>query len=97
MTATATTTATSPDERDDLDTLVSTLRSRIDELDRNLLSQLEQRRELSRRIQAARVAAGGVRIELSREREVLDVYAAALGREGAALATVVLRTCRGSW
>lgn len=83
-------------EQADLDSLVSDLRSRIDDLDRHLLQQVEERRELSRRIQAARVAAGGVRIELSREREIHDTYAQVLGRDGTALATAVLRSCRGT-
>lgn len=96
MTAPALAPVPDPDEQSDLDSLVSALRARIDDLDRSLLQQVEERRELSRRIQAARVAAGGVRIELSREREIHDTYAQVLGREGTALATAVLRSCRGS-
>lgn len=95
MTAPALAPVPDPDEHTDLDNLVTALRTRIDDLDRNLLQQIQQRRELSRRIQAARVAAGGVRIELSREREVHDTYAGVLGREGTAVATAVLRSCRG--
>ena len=85
-----------PDEQGDLDRLVNGLRARIDDLDRSVVHHIQERRELSRRIQQARVAAGGVRIELSREREVLDRYAHTLGRDGTALATAVLRSCRGS-
>jgi len=95
MSAPALTPVSTPDEQSDLDRLVAALRARIDDLDRSLLHQIQERRELSRRIQAARVAAGGVRIELSREREVHDMYAEVLGREGTALATAVLRSCRG--
>jgi chorismate mutase len=83
-------------EPDDLDTLVSALRAQIDDLDDALLRLVQERRALSRRIQSARVAAGGVRVELSRERAVLGTYAQALGPDGTALATAVLRTCRGS-
>lgn len=96
MTAPALASVDTPDEQSDLDSLVSALRARIDDLDRNLLHQVEERRELSRRIQEARVAAGGVRIELSREREIHDTYAEVLGRDGTALATAVLRSCRGT-
>lgn len=96
MTAPALTSVPTAEHHCDLDSLVAALRARIDDLDRNLLQQVQERGELSRRIQAARVAAGGVRIELSREREVLDTYARVLGREGTALATAVLRNCRGS-
>ena len=88
--------ATTAGDQADLESLVTALRARIDDLDRNLLRQVEERRELSRRIQAARVAAGGVRIELSREREIHDTYAHVLGRDGTALATAVLRSCRGT-
>ncbi len=79
----------------DLDTLVTALRARIDDVDRTVLNLVQERRVLSRRIQDARVAAGGVRVELSREREILDAYSAGIGTEGVALATAVLRTCRG--
>lgn len=84
-----------PAECGDLDILVAALRSRIDSVDRSVLDLIAERRILSRRIQDARVAAGGVRIELSREREVLDGYGRALGADGTALATAVLRSCRG--
>lgn len=95
MTASAVTAPLIQAEPTDLDALVGALRARIDDLDQTMLAILGERRLLSRRIQAARVAAGGVRVELAREREVLDVYARALGSEGIAMATSVLRTCRG--
>ncbi len=82
-------------ERTDLDTLVTALRARIDDLDRMVVDIVAERRVLSRRIQEARVAAGGVRVELSRERDILEAYSASIGSEGVALATAVLRTCRG--
>ncbi len=82
-------------EPSDLATLVTALRARIDDVDRTVLNLVQERRVLSRRIQDARVAAGGVRVELSREREILDAYSAGIGTEGVALATAVLRTCRG--
>lgn len=79
-----------------LDAFVTASREEIDHLDASLLGLVLQRQALSRQVQAARVAAGGVRVELSRERAVLDTYARALGTEGTALATAVLRACRGS-
>lgn len=93
MTAPALATTATPA---DLDNLVAALRLRIDDLDSRVLQLIEERRALSQQIQGARVATGGVRIELSREREVLNTYAKALGRDGTALATAVLRSCRGS-
>ncbi len=95
MTAPAIATSQDSAEPADLDTLVGALRARIDDLDLLVLDQLHERRLLSQRIQAARVASGGVRVELSREREILDVYARAMGSDGIAMATAVLRTCRG--
>lgn len=71
------------------------LRRRIDELDAAVLRLLGERRELSRRVQNARVAAGGVRIELDRERQIIDTYREALGPPGVPLATALLRVCRG--
>jgi chorismate mutase len=93
---TAATAAAAQDvEPGDLDTFISDLRTQIDTLDDTVVRLLQERQLLSRRIQAARVAAGGVRVELSRERAVLDTYGRGLGAEGTSLATAVLRACRG--
>lgn len=89
-------TAQAPQHAADLDSFISDLRRRIDGLDATLVGLLLERQALSRQIQAARVAAGGVRVELARERAVLDTYGRGLGTEGTALATAVLRACRGS-
>lgn len=78
-----------------LETFIGDLRTQIDAVDDTIVRLLQERQMLSRRIQAARVAAGGVRVELSRERAVLDTYGRGLGAEGTSLATAVLRTCRG--
>jgi len=83
-------------EPGDLDTCISGLRSRIDDLDDKLVQLVKERQALSQQIQAARVAAGGVRIELSRESQVLAAYGRGLGAAGTPLATAVLRACRGS-
>ena len=47
------------------------------------------------RVQAARVSAGGTRIELGRERVIFEHYRSTLGHDGPALAEAVLRICRG--
>jgi chorismate mutase len=39
--------------------------------------------------------AGGTRVELGRERVILETYRAALGPNGPALADAVLQVCRG--
>jgi hypothetical protein len=40
--------------------------------------------------------AGGTRVELGRERAILDHYRSVLGSDGAALGEAVLRVCRGA-
>lgn len=70
-------------------------RQRIDDLDGQIIRLIQERRELSRQIQAARLASGGVRVELNREAQILDTYRDALGQDGVTLASALLRTCRG--
>lgn len=80
----------------DSPTHIPVLRSQIDAIDAAIVRLVAERARLSRRIQAARIASGGVRIELGRERVVLDTYRTGLGENGPALADAVLRTCRGA-
>jgi chorismate mutase len=70
-------------------------RALIDDIDADLVRLVERRREVSRHIQALRVAAGGVRLQLSREYVVVDRYRDALGDAGPGLATCLLEFCRG--
>lgn len=74
---------------------IPVLRSQIDALDAAIVRLVSERARLSRRVQAARIEAGGVRIELGRERTVLETYRLGLGESGADLADAVLRACRG--
>lgn len=74
---------------------IARLRDRIDEIDQSLITLWQERAALSQRIGAARVAAGGTRLALSREREVLDRFHAALGPLGTQLGLLVLRAGRG--
>ncbi|HEX5496275.1 MAG TPA: chorismate mutase [Mycobacteriales bacterium] len=74
---------------------IPVLRSQIDALDTAIVRLIRERARLSGRIQAARIAAGGVRVELGRERIVLDSYRKGLGENGTGLADAVLRACRG--
>lgn len=76
--------------------LIAGLRSGIDDLDAQILALLQERRVLSKQVQDARIAAGGVRVELDRERQILEHYRGALGPQGVALATALLRVCRGA-
>ena len=76
--------------------LIPLLRNQIAAIDAGIARLVAERTRLSHRVQAARIASGGVRIELNRERLVLDGYRDALGDDGVALGTAVLRICRGS-
>jgi chorismate mutase len=72
------------------------LREQIDALDAALIQLVAERARVSRRIQTARMNAGGTRVELGRERTVLATYRAGLGPEGPTLADAVLQVCRGA-
>jgi chorismate mutase len=74
---------------------IDLLRDRIDGLDEAITRLVAERAAVSAQIQAVRVRAGGTRMELSRERVVLDHYRRELGARGAALGEAVLRVCRG--
>ncbi len=88
------TTALTPDDTRTDDT-VPMLREQIDALDQAVIALVAERAKVSRRIQTARLNAGGTRVELGRERVVLAAYRAALGEAGPRLADAVLQVCRG--
>ena len=75
---------------------ISTLRGQIDALDAAIVNLVAERARLSRRIQTARINAGGTRVELGRERVILETYRDALGAQGPHLADAVLQVCRGN-
>jgi chorismate mutase len=75
--------------------LIPLLRTQIDAIDAGIARLVAERARLSARIQSARIAAGGVRVELGRERMVLDAYRGTLGEDGVPLGSAVLRLCRG--
>jgi len=72
------------------------LRGQIDALDAAICRLVTERARLSQRIQSARMNSGGTRVELGRERVILDAYRRALGPNGPALADAVLQVCRGA-
>jgi chorismate mutase len=74
---------------------IQTMRGQIDALDAAIARLVAERVQLSHRVQAARMNAGGTRFELGRERDILAGYRKALGSDGPALAESVLRVCRG--
>jgi chorismate mutase len=75
---------------------VDPLRRQIDALDTAIAQLIAERAQLSHRVQAARLTAGGTRVVLSRERAVREHYRTALGGVGGAVAEAVLRACRDS-
>jgi chorismate mutase len=75
--------------------LIPLLRDQIDAIDAGIARLIQERARLSRRVQAARIAAGGVRVELGRERRILEGYRTTLGEDGISLGNAVLRLCRG--
>jgi chorismate mutase len=89
-------TAVTSDDAADHAATIDTLRGQIDALDTAISRLVAERAQLSSRIQTARINAGGTRIELGRERAILDHYRTALGTEGAAVGEAVLRACRGA-
>jgi len=74
---------------------IANLRRRIDEIDATLISLWQERAAISREVGATRVAAGGTRLVLSREREILERFSKELGADGTQLGLLILRAGRG--
>jgi chorismate mutase len=91
------TTAVNPDTvtTSGIDDPIPMLREQIDALDAALIQLIKERAQVSRRIQSARINAGGSRVELGRERTVLATYRTGLGPGGGTVADAVLQVCRG--
>lgn len=75
---------------------IDMLRGQIDALDTAIINLVAERMRVSQRIQTTRINDGGTRVELGRERQILDAYQATLGRQGAHLADALLQVCRGT-
>jgi chorismate mutase len=74
---------------------IAGLRERIDEIDQTIMSLWLERAALSQEVGATRVASGGTRLVLAREREILERFRSALGADGTQLALLILRAGRG--
>lgn len=74
---------------------ITNLRSRIDEIDAQLIELWKERAAISQQVGKTRVASGGTRLVLSREREIMDRFRAQLGPDGTQLALLILRAGRG--
>jgi chorismate mutase len=73
---------------------IAELRKEIDWLDAEILRLVKRRAEVSQTIGAARMAAGGTRIVVNREMDVLARYRD-LGQEGRKIAMALLALGRG--
>jgi len=74
---------------------IAALRARIDEIDATLIQLWQERAQISQEVGSTRVAAGGTRLVLSCEREILDRFRSAHGADGTQLALLILRAGRG--
>jgi chorismate mutase len=86
---------TTPDAAVDPITRIDELRSEIDSCDTAIIELVQRRLALSREIGQLRAAAGGTRLSLAREQQILATFQAALGPDGAALGLMLLRQGRG--
>lgn len=74
---------------------IGELRAQIDACDAEIIELVQRRLSISRQIGALRSASGGTRLNLSREKQILDRFRDELGPDGAALAMLLLRQGRG--
>jgi chorismate mutase len=74
---------------------IGELRQEIDACDAAIIELVQRRLAVSHEIGAIRAAAGGTRLSLAREQQVLDRFRSALGPDGAALGMLLLRQGRG--
>jgi len=77
------------------DAHIAGLRGRIDDIDSQIIRLWQERAALSQEVGRARIASGGTRLVLSRERVILDRFRDALGADGTQLALLILRAGRG--
>jgi chorismate mutase len=80
---------------DSPDAHIASLRTRIDEIDETIIRLWQERAALSQEVGKTRVASGGTRLVLARERQILDRFRAVLGEDGIQLALLILRAGRG--
>jgi chorismate mutase len=74
---------------------IGELRTRIDTIDNALIELWRERAAISSEVGRVRIASGGTRLVLAREREIVDRFRDALGADGVQLALLILRAGRG--
>ena len=77
------------------DERIGELRAASDDCDAQLIGLVRRRLAISQEIGSLRTSSGGMRLSLSRERQVIDRFRDALGQDGAALGMMLLRQGRG--
>jgi chorismate mutase len=77
------------------DERIADLRTEIDACDAEIIRLVQRRLAVSAEIGELRRAAGGTRLSLSREQQVVARFQDALGPDGAALGLLLLRHGRG--
>ncbi|BBH66104.1 hypothetical protein ACTI_27890 [Actinoplanes sp. OR16] len=70
-------------------------RERIDEIDQAIIDLWLERASLSQEVGKTRMASGGTRLVLAREREIVERFRNALGPDGTQVALLLLRSGRG--
>ena len=74
---------------------IGELRQEIDACDTGIIELIQRRLAISKEIGQLRTAAGGTRLSLAREQQILAKFQAALGPDGASLGLMLLRQGRG--
>jgi chorismate mutase len=74
---------------------IRAMRVRIDEIDQAIIDLWQERSRLSQQVGKTRMASGGTRLVLSREREIVERFRTALGPDGTQVALLLLRSGRG--
>ena len=74
---------------------IRAMRERIDEIDQAIIDLWLERARLSQAVGKTRMASGGTRLVLSREREIVERFRTALGPDGTQIALMILRAGRG--
>ena len=74
---------------------IRAMRERIDEIDQAIIDLWLERARLSQQVGRTRIASGGTRLVLSREREIVERFRSALGADGTQVALMILRAGRG--
>ncbi|GAA0440859.1 chorismate mutase [Actinoplanes hulinensis] len=74
---------------------IRAMRERINEIDQTIIDLWLERSGLSQEVGKTRMASGGTRLVLAREREIIEHFRNALGPDGTQVALLLLRSGRG--